>query len=220
MSLLVVNPMCLWIDSSTFFTPLHPRVSVHGSTVSLAPYGRKNLLVRYAWKLWATSQKVHYKSRRYRDSLTRLRWVVDGMDGQSIIRIWIFVSFKFICASRFLTLNFNPLGVVAQRLSLDILLGNPFQICQRLLATLWQISYRGQRELANPLANYLQGIRGNWQPSDKFLRVYWHLLQRIHICQPVLDNSSSWQRVLDNLQTYLQEGWPANKESATFLQYL
>jgi hypothetical protein len=92
--------------------------------------------------------------------------------------------------------------------------------------------------VSNPLANFLQGVRGYWQPSGKFvtgclrlLETLWQILQRVlttfanstylpeggqHpliLGQRVLTTlQSNSQRVLDNFYRYLQEGCPSNKE--------
>jgi hypothetical protein len=58
---------------------------------------------------------------------------------------------------------------------------------------------------------------------DKFLRGNWQLLQIAHICQRVANTLKSvarggyppkqcFQRLLDNLYRYLEEGCPINKE--------
>ncbi len=44
--------------------------------------------------------------------------------------------------------------------------------------------------IRNPLANFSQGVRGHWQPSDKFLRRFWKLWQMAHICHRVLSTLS------------------------------
>ncbi len=106
---------------------------------------------------------------------------------------------------------------------------NLLQMCNRLLATLWQICYRG--------------VRGHWQPSGKFvigcqryLATLWQIHQRVlatfansiylpegyqHsliLGQRVLVTlQSSCQRALDNLYKQLQEGCPINKEKGNLL---
>ncbi len=92
--------------------------------------------------------------------------------------------------------------------------------------------------VSNPLANFIQGVRGYWQPSAKFITGCWRLWATLwQILQRVLTNfansiylpegcqhplilgqrelitlQSNCQRVLYKLYRHLQEGCPINKE--------
>jgi hypothetical protein len=138
------------------------------------------------WEPMAFLKSIYY-FKCERNCLTRLRWAVSGMNGSSLIWRWTSDCF-YNC---FLLLGFY-LWIL---LSSEVLhKGCPFvgnwgiflQICHRLLATLWQICYRGKMLLAtlwqicnrvseyngnpftssaegigNPLTNYPEGI-GNF----------------------------------------------------------
>jgi hypothetical protein len=58
----------------------------------------------------------------------------------------------FIIASWFLTLNFTFFRGIAQRLSLCVQLGQSFCNVPKVVS--------------NPLAKFLQGVRGYWQPKN------------------------------------------------------
>jgi hypothetical protein len=134
------------------------------------------------------------------------------------------IFFILFIASWFLSLNFPFFRGIAQRLPLCVQLGQPFCNVPKVVS--------------NPLANFLQGVRGYWQPSGKFitgcqrlLATLWQILQRVLTnfansiylpegCQHTLilgqrvliTLQSNCQRVLDNLYIHLQEGCPINKE--------
>jgi hypothetical protein len=139
------------------------------------------------------------------------------------IKLWKFL-YLFTCFLVFLTLNFTLFRGIALRLPLCVQLGQPFCNVPKVVG--------------NPLANFLQGVRGYWQPSDKFvigcqrlLAILWTILQRALAtianstyfpegCQHSLILShrvlitlqSNCQRVLDNLYRHLHEGCPINKK--------
>ncbi len=96
------------------------------------------------------------------------------------MNLWKFV-YLFI-ASWFLTLNFTFFRGIAQRLPLCVQLGQP--ICNV------------PKVVSNPLANFLHGVRGYWQPSGKFvtgcqrlLAALWQILQRV---LATFANSTYW----------------------------
>ncbi len=84
-----------------------------------------------------------------------------------------------------LTFNFTFFRGIAQRLPLCVQLGQPF--CNVL------------KVVSNPLVNFLQGVRGYWPPSGKFVTGCQRLLETLW---------QNFQRVLINFanSTYLPEG--------------
>ncbi len=139
------------------------------------------------------------------------------------MNLWKFL--KLFIASWFLTLSITFFSAIAQRLPFSVQLGgNPFEMLQRLLATLWQ--------------TLLQGVKGYWQPSSNFvigcqrlLAILWQIPQRVLTtfanstylpegCQHplilghrvLITLQSNCQRVLDNLYRHLKEGCSINKE--------
>ncbi len=154
MSLLIVNPMCL-------FHPLTPTcvspcwglrgvkwVGLHGLIGSDNPS---------LWKKKTFGSDMH-GSCGPPPGRSILRAGVIGTlsrDWDELLVVWMdrtlseygsLLVLKFICASWFLTLNFIPFGVVAQRLPLDILLGTFFKYVRGC----WR-----------PFGKFLIGVRGN-----------------------------------------------------------
>jgi hypothetical protein len=78
-----------------------------------------------------------------------------------------FLNFNYTFLSR---LQSNPLAKVLETIG-------------RHLANLLQ----GSVDICNHLTSLLQGVRENWQPSDKLLRGYWQLLEIAHICHMITD---------------------------------
>ncbi len=70
------------------------------------------------------------------------------------------------------------------------------QICQKLLTTLCKICYRGSEDIDNLLTNLLWGVRGYWQPYNKFFRGYWQILQRGRICERVANTLWSFAKTV------------------------
>jgi hypothetical protein len=74
---------------------------------------------------------------------------------KAIVKDESLIIFVLIFASWFVTLNFTFFRGIAQRLLLCVQLGQPFCNVPKVVS--------------NPLTNFLQGVRGYWQPSGKFV---------------------------------------------------
>jgi hypothetical protein len=118
--------------------------------------------------LWTRHSQVTEKYKKLellRDCLARLRWTVGGLDRSGDDPL---IGFEVYL----LVFNFELyfLQRCCKKVALLNVIGQPYCNCVRLLATLFQICSGWSEGVGNPLANYLQGIRGYWQLSDKFLR--------------------------------------------------
>jgi hypothetical protein len=60
--------------------------------------------------------------------------------------------------------------------------------------------------MGKPLANLSYGVRGYWQPSEKFLRGYWQLLQIDIIARGLPLRSNPWPEGIDYPPEQLSEG--------------
>ncbi len=106
----------------------------------------------------------------------------------------IFSNSSVVCW--FLTLKFTFFRSVAKGCPLYVIGATLLQMCQRLLATLWQICLQGSEGMGNPLKN-AQRVFGTFVNSTHLPEGCQYPLV---LCQRVLMNvKSSLQRVLDKL---------------------
>ncbi len=136
------------------------------------------------------------------------------MNKAIILLKWNCCNYTFILEGGFRWHYRCSLTGIAQRLPLCVHLGQLF----------WNVP----KVVSNPLANFLQGVRGYRQPSGKFVKVCQRVLATFanstflpEGCQhPLILGQrvliilqSNCQRVLDILYRHLQEGCLINKES-------
>ncbi len=115
----------------------------------------------------------------------RLRWAAAIMDGQSIIWRWT-SDRKLSVTSWFSTLNFLLSLVVFHRVaSLFAVRATSLQMFKRLLATLWQICYRGSEGIGSPLANFFKGVRGYLTALWQIISEHGQTFTKSAFCQKV-----------------------------------